>query len=64
MIDAVLRHQIGVGALLCNGAAVQNQNPIGINNARQAMRKDQGRPPAHQPIKRFLNNELIRSINS
>ena len=39
MIDAVLGHQIGVGALLCNGAAVQNQNAIGINDARQAMRR-------------------------
>ena len=63
MIDTVPRHEFSVGALFGNTPLVQHQNPVGIDNTRKPMRKDQRGASSHQPIERVLDDRFVLGIH-
>jgi hypothetical protein len=62
-IDAALRHQVGMAALLGDLAAVQHQDAVAVDHARQAMGEDQGGAALHQPVERLLDHRLVLGID-
>ncbi|MFO1080005.1 MAG: hypothetical protein U1E23_05175 [Reyranellaceae bacterium] len=62
-IDAALRHQRRVRALLGDRAAVEHQDAIAVDDARQAMRQDQGGAAAHQAVERLLDHRLVLGVD-
>ena len=57
--DAALRHQRVMRAAFDNPAMVENENPVTIDDAGQAVRQDQRRPPPHQPVQCLLDHGLV-----
>ena len=62
-IDAAPRHQRVVAALLGDLAAVEHQDAVAIDHARQAVGQDQGRAALHQPVERLLDHRLVLGVD-
>ncbi len=62
-IDAVPRHQRVVPSLFGDLAAVEDENAVAVDHARQPMGEDQRRAALHQPVERFLDHRLVLGID-
>ena len=62
-IDAAPRHQRVVASLFGDLAAVEHQDAVAIDHARQAMGEDQRRAALHQPVERLLDHRLVLGID-
>ena len=62
-IDAAPRHQRVVASLFGDLAAVEHEDAVAIDHARQAMGEDQRRAALHQPVERLLDHRLVLGID-
>ena len=62
-IDAAARHQRGVRAGLGDAAVVEDEDAVGVDHARQAMREDQRRAALHEPVERLLDHRLVLGVH-
>ena len=62
-IDATLAHQRGVPAFLGDMAAVEDEDAVAVDDARQAVREDERRAALHQSVERLLDHRLVLGID-
>ncbi len=62
-IDSAPRHQRVVAALLGDLAAVEHEDAVAVDHARQAVRQDQRRAALHQAVQRFLDHRLVLGVD-
>ena len=63
VVDALLRHQLGVAAALHHAAFVQHEDAVGVDHAGKPVRHDEHRPPAHEAAERVLDHRLVLGID-
>ena len=52
-----------MAALFDDAPLVEDENTVGADHARQAMRQDQGRAPGRQAVDRLLDHRLVFGID-
>ena len=62
-VGAARRMQLGMTAALHHAPALQHQDAVGADHARQAVREDQRRAALHQPVERLLDHGLVLGVD-
>jgi hypothetical protein len=62
-IGAVAPDQRVVGAALRDAPALEHDNTVGVDHARQAMRQDQRSAPLHEPVERPLDDRFVLRVD-
>ena len=62
-IGAVAADQLGMAAGLDDPAVIDDEDAVGADHAREAMRQDQGRAALRQPVEPALDDRLVLGID-
>ena len=62
-VGAAKLHQVAMRAAFDDAAVIEHQDAVGIDDAGEPVRQDQGRAPGHQAVERALDDGFVLGID-